>query len=78
MLIGISTSGKSPNVINGLKIASKIKCSSIGLSGYDGGDMNEICDINLVVSSEDTPRIQEMHIIIGHIICQLIDEAFKS
>jgi D-sedoheptulose 7-phosphate isomerase len=74
VLIGISTSGKSINVVNGLKIASKIKCSSIGLSGYDGGDMNQICDINLVVSSRDTARIQEMHIIIGHIICHLIEQ----
>ena len=55
-------------------MASKIKCSSIGLSGCGGGDMNQICDINVVVSSEDTPRIQEMHIIIGHVICHLIEQ----
>lgn len=74
VLIGISTSGKSTNVINALNVASKIKCSSIGLSGCGGGDMNQICDINVVVSSEDTPRIQEMHIIIGHVICHLIEQ----
>ena len=74
VLIGISTSGKSLNVINALKMSSKIKCSSVGLSGCGGGDMNQICDINIVVSSADTARIQEMHIIIGHIICDLIEQ----
>lgn len=74
VLIGISTSGKSINVINALKTASKIKCRSIGLSGCDGGEMTQICDVNIVVSSIDTPRIQEMHIIIGHIICHLIEQ----
>ena len=73
VLIGISTSGRSSNVINGLKMASKIGCKSIGFSGSDGGKMNQVCDINLVVPSEDTPRIQEMHIVIGHIICHLIE-----
>ena len=73
VLIGISTSGGSSNVINGLKMASKIGCKSIGFSGSDGGKMNQVCDINLVVPSEDTPRIQEMHIVIGHIICHLIE-----
>jgi D-sedoheptulose 7-phosphate isomerase len=76
--IGISTSGKSENVINALKRASELKCHTIGLSGQDGGEMNKICDINLVVSSEDTPRIQEMHIVIGHTICHLIDQEFKD
>ena len=78
VLLGISTSGKSINVINALKTASKIKCSSIGLSGCDGGEMTQICDVNIVVSSNDTPRIQEMHIIIGHIICHLIEQEFLA
>ena len=78
VLIGISTSGKSINVINALKIASKLKCSSIGLSGCGGGEMNQICDVNIVVSSSDTPRIQEMHIIIGHIICDLIEQELMT
>ena len=73
VLIGISTSGGSSNVINGLKMSSKIGCKSIGFSGSGGGKMNQVCDINLVVPSEDTPRIQEMHIVIGHIICHLIE-----
>jgi D-sedoheptulose 7-phosphate isomerase len=75
--IGISTSGKSGNVISALKLASKLNCITIGFSGQHGGEMNEICDINLVVPSEDTPRIQEMHIVIGHTICHLIDQEYK-
>ena len=78
VLIGISTSGGSSNVINGLKMASKIGCRSIGFSGSDGGEMNQICDTNLVVPSEDTPRIQEMHIVIGHIICHLIEQELTT
>lgn len=74
VLIGISTSGQSSNVINGLKVASMIGCKAIGLSGSDGGKMNQVCDINLVVPSKDTARIQEMHITIGHIICHLLEQ----
>jgi D-sedoheptulose 7-phosphate isomerase len=74
--IGISTSGRSENVINALKLASKLKCKTIGLSGQDDEILGQICDINLAVSSKDTPRIQEMHILIGHTICHLIDSNF--
>ncbi|AGR78005.1 sedoheptulose 7-phosphate isomerase [Aliarcobacter butzleri 7h1h] len=73
LLIGISTSGNSTNVINALKIARDLGCKTIGLTGRDGGKMNELCDINLVVPSNDTPRIQEMHILFEHTICQIID-----
>ena len=76
ILIGISTGGSSINVINALKLAKNIQCKTIGLSGKDGGDFNALCDVNLIAIAEDTPRIQEMHILIGHIICHLIDEAF--
>ena len=78
VLIGISTSGNSINVINGLKIAPLIGCRTIGLSGSGGGKLNEICEINLVVASKDTARIQEMHITIGHIICHLIEQEFTD
>jgi D-sedoheptulose 7-phosphate isomerase len=78
VLIGISSSGTSGNVIHGLKMATKIGCRSIGFSGSDGGEMNQICDINIVVPSEDTPRIQEMHILIGHIICHLIEQELTT
>lgn len=77
LLIGISTSGNSKNVINALKTATEMGCKTLGFSGRDGGNMNNICDINLIVPSTDTPRIQEMHILIGHIICQIIDNEFS-
>ncbi len=77
IVIGISTGGSSGNVISALTLANELGCKSIGFSGRDGGEMNIICDINLVVPAEDTPRIQEMHIVIGHTICHLIDLEFS-
>ena len=76
LFIAISTSGNSGNVLKALELARKIGIKTIGLSGRTGGAMNELCELNLVVPSNDTPRIQEMHIMIGHIICQAIDDAF--
>lgn len=76
LLIGISTSGNSANVLSALKEAKSLGCKTLGFSGRDGGEMNELCDINLIVPSNDTPRIQEMHILFGHTICHLVDEAF--
>lgn len=76
LLIGISTSGNSKNVINAFNIGRELGCNVIGFSGRDGGAMNELCDVNLVVPSNDTPRIQEMHILFGHTICQIIDDNF--
>lgn len=76
LLIGISTSGNSVNIISALTLAKEMGCVTLGLSGRDGGAMNEVCDVNLVVPSNDTPRIQEMHILFGHTICHIIDEAF--
>lgn len=73
LLLGISTSGNSKNVINAFNVGREIGCKIIGFSGRDGGAMNDLCDINLVVPSNDTPRIQEMHILFGHTICQIID-----
>jgi D-sedoheptulose 7-phosphate isomerase len=77
VFIGISTSGNSKNIINALKTARKMDCKTIGFSGRDGGDMNGLCDINIIVPSDNTPRIQEMHILIGHIICQAIDDLIE-
>lgn len=76
LIIGISTSGNSANVLSALSLAKELGCTTMGFSGRDGGKMNEVCDINLVVPSNDTPRIQEMHILFGHTICQIIDDAF--
>jgi len=74
LLIGISTSGNSQNVINAFKAAKELGCHTIGLSGKGGGKFNDVCDLNLIVPSDNTPRIQEMHILIGHTICQIVDE----
>jgi len=76
VVIGISTGGTSKNVISALKLAKQLECEVIGLSGKGGGEMNEICSLNLVVPSNDTPRIQEIHILIGHILCHLIEKEF--
>jgi len=76
LLIGISTSGNSQNVINAFKVGKERGCKSIGLSGNGGGEMNSVVDINIIVPSSNTPRIQEMHILIGHIIAQSIDDAY--
>jgi len=73
LLIGISTSGNSKNIISALKLAKEMNCKTIGFSGRDGGAMTELCDINLIVPSDDTPRIQEMHILFAHTICQIVD-----
>ena len=78
VVIGISTSGRSENISSALKLASKSSCKTIGLSGKDGGEMNKICNINLTAPSMETPRVQEIHIAIIHIICHLIDQEFSS
>jgi len=77
LLIGISTSGNSKNISLALSKAKDLGCHTIGLSGRDGGEMNELCDINIIIPSYDTPRIQEMHILIGHTLCQAVDDAFS-
>ena len=78
MLIGISTSGNSKNVVNALEFGREIECLTLGLSGKSGGYMNMACDINIVVPSDSTARIQEMHILIGHIVCATIDTKVNS
>ena len=78
VVIGISTGGGSANVIGALKLSNDLGCKTIGLSGKGGGKFNALCDVNIIVPSEDTARIQEMHILIGHTICHLIDQAFDQ
>ena len=73
LLWGISTSGKSANVVNALKLAKEMGCKTLGFSGRDGGVMKELCDILLISPSDDTARIQEMHLLMAHIICDLIE-----
>ena len=74
VFIGISTSGNSENIVRALKICKEKGVFSIGLTGSQGGKMETLCDICLKVPSDETPRIQEAHILIGHIICCLVEE----
>ena len=76
LFIGISTSGNSQGILNALETASKSGCKTLGLSGRNGGKMNGLCDLNIIVPSDVTARIQEMHILIGHILCKAVDESF--
>ena len=76
IVIGISTSGNSLNVIKAINSAKQIGAKAITLSGKTGGEMKNLGDVNIVIPSNDTPRIQEMHIMVGHMICALIDENF--
>ena len=78
VVIGISTGGGSANVISALRLANDLGCKTIGFSGRDGGEFNTLCDVNLIAIAEDTPRIQEMHILIGHTLCHLIELEFSS
>lgn len=74
VLVGLSTSGNSVNIINALEQAKQIGMITVGFTGETGGKMRDVCDYLLNVPSKDTPRIQESHIMIGHIICQLTEE----
>lgn len=73
VLIGISTSGKSVNVVNAMKQAKQMGLVVVGMSGSLEGPMDVLCQFLIKVPSEDTPRIQELHILTGHIICQLVE-----
>jgi D-sedoheptulose 7-phosphate isomerase len=76
---GITTSGKSPNVIKGLRKAKEIGMVTIAFTGHDGGEALRMADHGLNVTSTSTPRIQEAHITAGHIICELVErELFPS
>ncbi|ONN27387.1 phosphoheptose isomerase [Thermosipho affectus] len=74
ILVGISTSGNSKNVIEAMKFAKENGIFAIGLTGETGGKMAEFSDILLDVPSNNTPRIQESHIMIGHIICEIVED----
>ena|SRR5690242_4095562 len=74
LLIGISTSGNSLNVLGALELGKQMECKTLGLSGMGGGGMNACCELNIVIPSNNTARIQEMHILIGHILCAAIDQ----
>jgi len=74
IIVGITTSGKSINVLNALIEGSRLGAKTICFSGMDGGPCAEAADISLVVPSSDVPRIQEAHITVGHIVCHLVEE----
>ena len=76
LFIGISTSGNSEGILNAFRSATKLKCKTLGLSGRKGGKMNGLCDLNIIIPSDVTARIQEMHILIGHILCKAVDNEF--
>ena len=76
LVIGISTSGNSENVVAGLFEAKNRGCRLIGLSGADGGMVSVICDVTLNVNSKVTARVQEMHILVGHLLCSATDRMF--
>ena len=73
VLIAISTSGNSVNVLNAVHCARDLGTRVVGLSGKSGGELVNWCDVSLVVPSEVTARIQEMHILIGHLLCELVE-----
>lgn len=75
VLIGISTSGNSENIIRAFKVAKILGMTTVGMTGLTGGKMKEYSDVLINIPSEDTPRIQEAHILAGHIICELIESA---
>ncbi|MBK7735282.1 MAG: D-sedoheptulose 7-phosphate isomerase [Chitinophagaceae bacterium] len=76
VLVGLSTSGNSKNILNAFEVAKQKEMLTIGLTGETGGKMKAVSDYLINVPSGDTPRIQESHILIGHIICQLVEEQY--
>ncbi|MCX7627555.1 MAG: D-sedoheptulose 7-phosphate isomerase [Methylophilaceae bacterium] len=75
LLIGISTSGNSPNVIRAMEAAKRKHVVTVAMTGEGGGKLAAFCDLTLAVPSRVTARVQEAHILIGHILCELIDDA---
>ena len=73
IVIGLSTSGNSPNIIKAIEAAKARGAKTIGLSGGNGGRLAKMADLALVVPSDNTPRVQEAHITIGHIVCELVE-----
>jgi len=78
VLLAITTSGNSPNILRAIEAARKTKVSVIGLTGESGGKMRVACDLCLCVPSKSTARIQEMHITISHAICELLEERLSA
>ncbi|MDX1736259.1 MAG: D-sedoheptulose 7-phosphate isomerase [Halioglobus sp.] len=75
VFLGISTSGNSPNVLEALRACADLGITAIGLTGASGGKMRDLCDHCICVPSQDTPRIQESHLLIGHTLCAMVELA---
>ena len=75
-LIGLSTSGNSVNILKAFEVAKEKGIHTVGFTGHSGGKMREMSDYLINIPSTDTPRIQESHIMLGHIICQLVEEQY--
>lgn len=73
VLLALSTSGTSPNILNAVRAARGAGVYAIGMTGRSGGELRALCDLCLCVPSDATPRVQEMHILIGHTLCQLVE-----
>jgi D-sedoheptulose 7-phosphate isomerase len=71
--IGLSTSGSAANVIKAMRVAREMGLKTVGLAGMDGGELARVVDLAIVVDSQVTPRIQEVHITIGHALCEMVD-----
>jgi D-sedoheptulose 7-phosphate isomerase len=76
--VGISTSGTSQNVLEALKVARKMGLYTIGLSGASGGRMRDLVDVLIAAPSSETPRIQECHILVGHALCDAVEQALAA
>ena len=76
VLVGLSTSGNSENILKAFETARKKEIITVGFTGESGGKMRSLCDHLINIPSTDTPRIQESHIMVGHIICQLVEEKY--
>ncbi len=78
LVVGISTSGKSINVINAVKKAKELGLLTVGLLGADGGKLKSLVDTSLIIPLPETARVQEMHILAGHIICEIVESEFSG
>jgi D-sedoheptulose 7-phosphate isomerase len=78
VLLAISTSGRSPNVIEGVRVARDLGVGTIGLTGADGAEMAPLCDVLIAVPSAQTNHVQEMHIAVGHMICGIVESELCS
>ena len=78
LLVAITTSGSSPNVLQAIRAARSRELAVIGLLGRDGGAARALCDVALVVEADVTARVQEVHILVGHILCEAVDRAFAG